>query len=93
MTISTARRSASCSTMTTDLPRLPALLAAAMLVGGSALPSAAGSLTMQLCTGSGYRTVTVPAGGEPKPARDCDKACHAACERRKSAPGQRLLPG
>lgn len=79
--------------MTTDLPRLPAIAAAAMLLAGSALPATAGGVTMQLCTGSGYRTVTVPADdGAPMPS-DCDKACHFTCERRKSAPGQRLLPG
>lgn len=92
MTISMVPRSASCSTMTTDLPRLPAILAGAMLLAAGLLPAPAGGIKMQLCTGSGVRTVTVPADGERPMPSDCDKACHFTCERRRSAPGQRALP-
>lgn len=54
---------------------LPALIAAVMLAGGGA--SAAPAPMAILCSGG---SAEIP--GQPM-QRDCDKACHAGCERRK----------
>lgn len=56
---------------------LPALLALVMLTGTA--PARAQMLTMALCNGG---SVGVP--GNAPARRDCDTACHAACQRRKA---------
>ncbi|WP_310498457.1 hypothetical protein [Sandarakinorhabdus sp.] len=62
------------------LPTLPALLAAVMMIGSSgaaAMPQ--GRIVMALC-GSGNAEMP----GQQGRRGDCDKACHAACGRRKA---------
>jgi hypothetical protein len=56
---------------------LPALLAMVMLVG-TAPTRAQAILSMTLCVGG---SANIPGKTVP---RDCDQACHAACQRRKT---------
>ena len=58
---------------------LPAALAALMLSGGSAASAPVDPATAILCSGG-----SAPIPGQT-PRRDCDKACHASCGRRKGA--------
>jgi hypothetical protein len=54
---------------------LPALIAAVMLASGSA---AAAPMLAALCNGG---VAEIPG---QTPRRDCDKACHVGCTRRKA---------
>jgi hypothetical protein len=54
---------------------LPALIAAVMLASGSA---AAAPMLAALCNGG---VAEIPG---QMPRRDCDKACHVGCTRRKA---------
>jgi hypothetical protein len=58
---------------------LPALIALVMLTATT--PARAQMLTMELCNGG---SAQVP--GNSPARRDCDTACHAACQRRKARP-------
>jgi hypothetical protein len=64
--------------MRDPLHALPALLALVMLTAAAPARSAQ-MLTMALCNGG---TAQVP--GNAPARRDCDTACHAACQRRKA---------